>query len=86
MCKAIIIHSERIFTKHFGMLPYHIGGSIFTAVFNITLMASRLPFLKYGKIQVSSFSETIVKMCPKYSALVMKWWQSGVTADGIQPK
>jgi len=34
----------------------------------------------------SSFLEVIVKMYPKYSELVMKWWQSGATADGIQPK
>jgi hypothetical protein len=35
-------------------------------------MASRLPLLKYGKIEMSSFLEMIVKMYPKYSELVMK--------------
>ena len=51
MYKAILIQSERIFPDFVGRLHNHIGGSIFRAVFNITLMASRLPFLKYGKIQ-----------------------------------
>lgn len=73
MYKAIPIHSERIFPDFVGRVYIHIGGSIFRIVYNITLMASRLPFLKYGKIQVfSSFLEVIVKMCPKYSELVMK--------------
>jgi hypothetical protein len=73
MYKAILIHSGRIFPDFVGRLHNHIGGSMFRAVFNITLMASRLPFLKYGKIQLSSsFLEMIVKMFPKYSELVMK--------------
>jgi len=72
MYKAILIHSERIFLDFVGRLHNHIGGSIFRAVFNVTLMASRLPFLKYDKIQMSSFLEMMVKICPKYSELVMK--------------
>jgi hypothetical protein len=55
------------------MVHNHIGDSIFRVLCNITLMASRLPFLKYGKIQMSSsFLEVMVKMYPKYSELVMK--------------
>jgi hypothetical protein len=73
MYKVVLIHSERIFPDFVGKLHNHIGGSIFRAVFNITLVASRLPFLKYDKIQMSSsFLEMMVNICPKYSELVMK--------------
>jgi len=73
MYKAILIHSERIYPDFVGRVHNHIRGNIFRVVCNITLMASRLPFLKYGKIQMSSsFLEMIVKMHPECSELVMK--------------
>jgi hypothetical protein len=54
MYKAVLVHSERIFPDFFGRVNNHIGDSIFRVLCNITLMASRLLFLKFGKIQMSS--------------------------------